>query len=198
MIRNVKRTWFEVWGNAESQNRFLKGLLSMLIVFFIVETISLLLLALKSPILIAVTSTESKILSVTPPGPELLENEVKRVIRGYFNAHYNWEYQKIKESFQKAATFVSPDFKKKFFQANSEQEKAAFERKLSQNFYFQDPEIDFKTKSAIIRGDRILIIESLRATNPITLQVGFDFGPRTPENPEGVYITAEKLISGGR
>lgn len=198
MIRNIKRTWFEVWGTEEAQNRFLKGLLTLLISLFVVETVSLLILSLRSPTLIAVSSTESKVLSVTPPKPELLQNEVKRVVQGYFLSHYNWEYQKIKDSFNKASEFVSPDYKKTFFKANTEQEKMVLEKKLSQHFYIQDIQIDFKSKSAVVKGDRILIVENLRAASSLLLQVGFDFGPRTAENPEGVYITAEKLLTGGK
>ena len=46
-----------------------------------------------------------------------------------------------------------------------------------------------------VTGDRILLVEGLRATNPMTLEVSYDDGPRTETNPSGIYVTAEKLIS---
>jgi hypothetical protein len=40
MIRNVQRTWFEVWGNETAQNRILKGLLTLLVALLAIETVA--------------------------------------------------------------------------------------------------------------------------------------------------------------
>ena len=33
MMKNIQRTWFEVWGQETAQNAFLKGLLALLLGF---------------------------------------------------------------------------------------------------------------------------------------------------------------------
>src|SRR3989338_2552632 len=103
MIRNIKRTWFEVWGTEEAQNRFLKALL----VFFVVQNVALAvvvtMLAIRKPTVIAVSSTESRVLTVIPPKKELLEAEVRRAVTGYVTSHYNWEWTKIDDAFRTAA-----------------------------------------------------------------------------------------------
>jgi hypothetical protein len=78
----------------------------------------------------------------------------------------------------------------------------AKEKKVSQRFYISESKFDLKAKAVTVSGDRILVVEGLRATSPLVIQVEYDFGPRTEENPEGVYIVGEKLVSaqegGGR
>ena len=52
-----------------------------------------------------------------------------------------------------------------------------------------------KKNQAEITGDRILIVDGLRATQPMTFRFNFIFRNRTLDNPEGIYITSENLIS---
>ena len=195
MIRNVRRTWFEVWGTEQAQNRFLKALL----VFFVAQNVVLFVmlgtLALRKPPLIAVSATESRILTVVPPKKELLEGEVRRAVTGYLNSHYNWEWEKIGEAFQLASHFVSPDFSKAFLMANQEQTRIARDKKVSQRFYIVNLGLELKTKTVRITGDRIILVEGLRAASQLAVDVQFDYGARTEENPEGIYIVGEKLVS---
>ena len=197
MIRNVKRAWFEVWGTEEAQNRFLKVLLGYFFALSCVLSIVVLVLSLRKPPVIAVSSTESRILTITPPPADLLEAEVRRAVQGYVSAHHNWEWGKIDEAFQAASRFVHPDFTKKFLAANEAQARVAKEKRVSQRFYVSSARFDQKAKTGTVSGDRILLVEGLRAANPLTLEIEYDFGPRTEANPEGVYITGEKLLSGG-
>ena len=49
--------------------------------------------------------------------------------------------------------------------------------------------------TAQLSGDRILVVDGLRATNPMALEIGFRLNSRTTSNPEGIYVTSEKLIT---
>lgn len=199
MIRNIQRTWFEVWGNETAQNRLLKGLLAFLAFILAVETVGLVQLALRKPTLVAVSPTETRILTVTPPKKELLETEITRAVQGYVNAHYNWEYSKIDEAFSAAAKYVDPGFVKSFLSANQEQAKLAKDKKLSQRFFIATTSIDSKAKKVRVDAERIILVDNLRAASPITVDVQFDFGDRTETNPEGIYVVGETLApkSGG-
>lgn len=197
MIRNIKRTWFEVWGTEEAQNHFLKALL----VFFVIQNVALavvvMALALRKPPIIAVSSTESRVLTVIPPKKEQLEAEVRRTVTGYVLAHYNWEWKSIDGVFREAARYVSPDFTKRFLAANQEQIRIAREKKVSQRFYLAEVTLDLKSKTVRVSGDRILLVEGLKAASVLSVEVQFDYGARTEENPEGVYIVGEKPLSSG-
>ena len=195
MIRNVQRTWFEVWGNETAQNRILKGLLVFLVALLAVETIALTVLSLRKPTLIAVTPTESRFLAVAIPNQELLESEIKRSVNGYLHAHYNWEPRNIETSFQTAAKYVDPSFVKAFLGANQEQIRIAKEKKLSQRFFIVSMQIDLDKRRIQVEGERILLVEGLRAANSVSIEIKFDIGKRTVENPEGVVVVGENLIS---
>ncbi|MBI3557953.1 MAG: hypothetical protein HY074_16950 [Deltaproteobacteria bacterium] len=193
MIRNIQRTWFEVWGTEEAQNRFLKAILVFFVTLSCTQSVALVVLALRKPPIFAVSSTESRILTVMPPKPELLEAEVRRAVMGYVSARYTWDWQKIEETFNTAAKYISPDFRKKFLAANQDQIRIAREKKISQRFYIADTRADLAAKTVRIGGDRILLVEGLRATNPLLIEVQFDYGARTEINPEGIYIVGEKV-----
>ena len=195
MIRNIERRWFEVWGTETAQNRFLKGLLALLIALLMVEAIAILALGVRKPTLIAISPSETNILKLSPPTKEILESEAVRTCREYVAKHYNWDYQQIDASQKDAATLVAPDFAKAFAKANAEQIRMAKEKRVSQKFYLDQVIPDFRTKVVRVTGNRILIIDGLRATNPMTLEVSYDEGPRTESNPAGIYVTADKLIT---
>jgi len=194
MIRNVTRPWFEVWGTEEAQNRFLKGILVFFVVLSAIQTVALCSLALRKPILIAVTQTQSHALAVEPPGATLLESEAKRTVTKFITAHHSWEGAKIEEQLKTASKYVAPQFAPKFLQANAAQMKIAREKNLSQKFFVSEVTVDLGAKVAHVTGERILLIDGLRAANPMQLDVRFDYGARTEENPEGIYITAEDLV----
>lgn len=196
MIRTIKRRYFEIWGNEEAQNIFLKGLLSGLAALFLVQSIALVILALRKPVLIAVGPAETRVFNVTPPGDELLASELKRLVQSYVETHYNWEFTTIEKAHAEAARFVSEKFVKAFITANREQVRMAKEKKISERVYLtSDVQVDLKALSARVPMDRIFTVDGLRATSPLTLDITFEYGPRTQSNPEGVYITGEKVIS---
>ena len=195
MIRNVQRTWFEVWGNETAQNRILKILLVFVLALLAVETIALAVLALRKPTLIAVTSTESKFLAVTPPNQELLEAELRRAVTGYLTAHYNWDPSSIEASFQAASKYVDPSFVKTFLNANQEHIRLAKEKSLSQKFFVSSMNIDLEKRRVVVEGERIIMVEGLRAANSVSIEIKFEFGKRTIKNPEGVFIVGENLVS---
>ena len=195
MIRNIQRTWFEVWGTEEAQNHFLKAILVFFVSLCCTQSVALVILALRKPPIFAVSQTESRILTVTPPKAELLGAELKRVVTSYISARYSWEWEKIEETFGTAAKFVAPDFTKRFTAANQDQIHMAKEKKVSQRFYISDMNLDLPTKTVRVTGDRILLVEGLRATNPLIVEVQFDYAARTEVNPEGIYVVGEKVTA---
>jgi hypothetical protein len=195
MIRNIQRTWFEVWGTEEAQNRFLKAILVFFISLSITQSVALVILALRKPPIFAVSQTESRILTMTPPRPELLAAEVKRAVTGYVSARYSWDWGKIEETFNSAAKYVAPDFTKRFLAANQDQIRIAREKKISQRFYVADLTVDLAGKTVRITGDRILLVDGLRAASPLNIEVQFDYAARVEMNPEGVYVIGEKVTS---
>jgi hypothetical protein len=195
MLRKVTRRYFEIWGNEEAQNAFLKLILSILALLFIVQSIALSILTLRKPVLIAVGEKETRILTLPPPNDTLLEEELRRLVRQYVEAHYNWDDTTIEKAHENAARYVSDKYIKVFMAANADQVKTVREKNVSERVYLSGKiEIDRDHLVARVPMDRVFSVDGIRATSPLTLDVQFESGPRTTQNPEGVYITGEKVV----
>ena len=195
MIKNIHRTWFEVWGDETAQNKVLKGLNALLVTLVAIQSVALVTLSLRKPVLIAVSSSESKVIKTQFPNEELIEQEVRRIVSSYSKARHNWEWNQIESRLNEAVRYVDKDFYKTFKRATNEQVKIAMEKKISQVFYASEVTVDLDAKTATITGDRILTIDGLRAANSMKVAIGFRLNSRSSNNPEGVYITSEKLIT---
>lgn len=193
MIRKIQRRWFEVWADEEAQNRLLKYFLLVLAALSSIQLIVICVLALKKPLLVSVTKEETKRVEYAEPDADLLLRELKRAILNYLKTRHNWDWATIEAHSREAAQYVGKDFREKYLINTQEQIRLAKEKQISQKLFPADPEIDVKGKMATVRADRILIVSGIRAAQAISLQIGFSMGERTAANPEGIYITSEKL-----
>jgi len=195
MIRNIKRRYFEIWGSEESQNVILKGFVLGLSILVLLLTIVITVLACRKPELIAVSDQATAVLKVKEPGEVILRAELERVVREYVLTHYTWDASTIEAAHEKASRYVASAFRASFMKTNSEQIRFVKEKKVSQRVYlFAPPAIDLKKLAARVRLDRVYQIEGLSGSAPFNLDLSFDYGPRTEANPEGIYITDEKLV----
>lgn len=196
-MNKLKQKYFEIWADEEAQNSILKWLLVFSFIVITVQTSALCILSLRKPMLIAIGEKDTQVLMIEKPKPDILRSELSRTVEKYIEAHYNWDFNTIESAHKEAAKYVADKFQKAFIGANQEQIKQAREKKVTQHVYLSKPvEVDTEKLTAKVMLDRIFSVEGLKATAPLTLEVSFEYGPRTNENPEGLYITGEKLITG--
>ena len=196
-IKNVRKTWFETWGEEAAQNTFLKGLLLFCTVILTAETALITVFTLKKPALFAIGEKTSDALKITPPTNEVILKEIERTLKSFAAGRFTWDYQTIEDSFKKLVPYIEEDFVKKFQSATSEEIKFAREKRIAQRFFINDVNLNKDEGKAILSGDRIISVDGLRAVAPLTLEITFTLSKRTPENPEGVYIMGEKIITNG-
>ena len=195
MIRKIERTYFEVWGNAESQNLILKWLLLVFGAVIIVQSICLAVLGLQGPALVAVGEQNTQVLTIPAPTDAVLEREARRTLKAYIENHYSWTSKNVDERFTAASKYVAEKQLRAFQVANADQIRAAKEKKLSQRVYISALDLDMKARAARFTMDRILEVEGIRAVTPLVLDLKFEFGARTQENSEGIYVISEKNIT---
>lgn len=193
MIRKIQRQWFEVWGQEEAQNRFLKQLLLIIGGLTLILLVSVCVLALKSTPVVVLSAENSVMLYPKAPDGKDLERELTRVLKLYLTTRHNWTYQSIDDKSKEASAYVAPEFREKFLLSVQEQIRLAKEKEVSQRLFPDEPSIDLKSKTAVIAAERILIINGIRASAAMTFELGFQYGDRSPQNPEGIYVTSEKL-----
>lgn len=197
MIKNIQRTYFELWGEIEAQNKLLKGLLVFLTILCAFETIGLTALSLRKPTLVAISENSSKILKNDEIPENILDVEVKRGISKFMTSHYHWEHSNLDNSLQNALNYVSSDYKKKFVNSNQEQIKIAKDKKISQRFYIIEMKLDKNLRKVNVQADRVLVLDSLKAVTSMKFDVGYELGNRNDKNPEGIYVTSETLLTNG-
>ncbi|MGE4232073.1 MAG: VirB8/TrbF family protein [Bacteriovoracia bacterium] len=195
MIRNIQRKYFEVWGEEEAQNVFLKWLLLIVSTLLVSAITALLILALRKPVLIGIEKEDTKVFQVAPPSPELLKQELVRTLKEYVQRHYTWDAQTVEKAHVDASKYVSERYQKAFQAANADQVRMAKEKKVKQTVHIVDLYVDTKALKSRINLDRILSVEGVRAVTSLVLDISFEYGPRTENNPEGIYIVSENNIT---
>ena len=107
MIQKIQRSYFEIWANEEAQNSILKWLLLVLGILFLLQSVVLAVVCLRKPVLIAIGNDETRVFRVTPPSSELLTEELRRTVKAYVEAHYNWDSTSVEKAHEQAARYVS-------------------------------------------------------------------------------------------
>ena len=194
MIKDVRRKYFEIWADEQAQNVILRYLLLVVVVLASIQSVAFTVVVIRRPTLIGINESKSEVLVVRPPSDELLRKELERVLRNFVDAHYTWAPETIEKCFEGAEKYVIAANQKGFRLANSEQVRVAKERKISQRSHVVRIQVDAKALAARIVFDRILMVDGLNAITQITLDLKFEYGARTEANPEGVYISSEKLV----
>ncbi|MBX3032934.1 MAG: hypothetical protein KF865_03350 [Bdellovibrionaceae bacterium] len=195
MIRKIQRRWFEVWADEEAQNRILKYLVLVLGAMLSVQLVVISVLALRGPVLIAISKEATQRLEPKEPDTEQLMRELIRAITNYLKTRHNWDWNSVEAQTKAASSYVASDFREKYLVATSEQIRVSKEKQVAQRLYPDEPKIDMKNKTAVVHAERILIVSGVRAAQSLDLEIGFSLGERTINNQEGIYITSEKLIS---
>lgn len=194
-LKSARSIWFEVWGTEVAQNKVLKGLLLGALALILILSTTTTILSVRKPVVIAVSSEETKLLEGKVPSDLIIQAEVKRVISGYLLNHYNVSPGTIDEAYSKAAKYVSDAFVKSFLSSNVAQIKIVKEKNLNQKLFVTDIQVDLKNEKAKVSAEKILILGELRSATSLQLEVGFTLGARTSQNLEGVYVTSETLLS---
>lgn len=193
MIRKIQRRWFEVWGDAEAQNGILKYLLLLLTVFCTAELIMICALAFKKPLIISVTNEKTATIEQSEPNSDALMREIIRAIKNYLKTRHNWDWTTIEAQTKSGAQYLAPDFREKYLIRSQEQIRLSKEKQVAQKLFVDEPEIDLKNKKAVVKTERILIVNGIRAAQELVFEISYSLGARTESNPEGIYIVSDEL-----
>ena len=143
----------------------------------------------KPPVVLPLAPDGSVYQIVGPPKPE---NEIMTAVREYIERRYKWEPQTVVKKLAQSEVFVLPQSRKAFEMATANVVKFSVEKAVSQRVYPDKIMVSLEKKTVAISGDRFTAIQGLRAAGELKLELTFESGPRTAQNPWGVYITKER------
>ncbi len=176
-------------GELLHSNQFLKVFaLSALALVFIGLGVTM-VMAMKEPTVITLGSDGKSLERTNQPKAE---DQIREGIKRYLEKRYQWEPENVIKKLKDSEQFITPQALKAFQVAVANVAKFSTEKIVSQKVYPEKIEIDLKKQTALITGDRVTSIQGLKAAGNLKLELTFESGPRTQENPWGVYISKER------
>ena len=146
-------------------------------------------LSTKAPTVMAFSQNAQLLEKSELPKPE---DEIKLAITRYINFRYKWDAKTVSENIKKAESFIESKSLAAFQNNMASVVKFSLDRDVLQRVYPNDMKVDLKTQTVFITGDRVTSIQGLKAAGNLNLALEFESGPRTSNNPWGIYITKEK------
>ena len=176
-------------GELLHSNQFLKVFaLSALALVFIGLGVTM-VMAMKEPTVITLGSDGKSLERTNQPKAE---DQIREGIKRYLEKRYQWEPENVTKKLKESEQFITPQALKAFQVAVANVAKFSTEKIVSQKVYPEKIEIDLKKQTALITGDRVTSIQGLKAAGNLKLELTFESGPRTQENPWGLYISKER------
>jgi hypothetical protein len=130
--------------------------------------------------------------NVIEKGEPKLESFVESALREYIQSRYRWEPENVIERLKSSKAFILPNTERVFEDAVSKVARFSKEKLASQKVFIDEVKVDLKSRSALITGTRVTSIQNLPAAGELKLELSFESGPHTQENPWGIYVTKEK------
>jgi len=170
-------------------NQFLKVFSLSLVVLAFMITVVVLVMATKEPMVITLDSYGKTIERTVLPKAE---DQIREGIKRYLEKRYQWEPENVIKKLKDSEEFITPQALKAFQGAVGNVAKFSKEKIVSQKVYPEKIEVDLKKGTAIITGDRVTSIQGLKAAGNLKLELTFESGTRTQNNPWGLYISKER------
>lgn len=169
-------------------NQFLKMFSFYALTLVLVTAFALAIVATKEPVVITLDAQGKVLYQTKLPKAE---DQVTEAVQSYLNHRYRWTPKDVTVKLKASEAYILPNTLKAFQDAVSKVAKFSAEKLVSQTIYPDVIEVDMDRKSALVKGERITSIQGLKAAGELRLELIFESGPRTKENPWGIYILKE-------
>ncbi len=170
-------------------NQFLKvfSISAAVLVFMVLGVI--MVMATKEPMVITLGPDGKAIERIILPK---VEDQIREGVKRYLEKRYQWEPENVIKRLKESEEFITPKALKAFQGAVANVARFSTEKTVSQKVYPENIEINLKNQTALITGDRVTTIQGLKAAGNLKLELTFESGPRTQNNPWGLYISKER------
>lgn len=176
-------------GELVHSNQFLKlfslsalGLAGLILIAVIV-------MATKEPTIITLNVDGASLEKTVLPKAE---DQIREGIKRYLEKRYKWEPENVIKKLKESEEFITPKALRAFQGAVGNVAKFSVDKVVSQRVYPSEIRVDLNSQTALITGDRVTSIQGLKAAGNLKLELTFESGPRTKENPWGLYISKER------
>jgi hypothetical protein len=185
----LKSTFPQVFGDLAFQNRWLR---TAMILALAVTTVSLAIAAPlmhRRPIIVTLDRCGKlePLSQAATPG-----DEAQEAARSYIGYRYTWNSDVLDMNLRHAEAFVAPQSLKAFGKTARELATFVKEKGVAERVYLTQVKVDPTTNRIQITADRFTEIQGLKAATILRMNLTYQNGPRTYENPWGVYVLKEE------
>lgn len=182
--------YFEKWANLAIENSHFKLISVILTSLVIVLSLSLILLALRKPLLIE----RGTALSLKADKNEITEDELESFIKEFISVKYNFDLENIEDHLRQSLLYTSSDLKTELYKNIGKEVSFSKNMKLSQALYPKDfkwePYKGKKDMAAVeVLCDKILSMNGNRVLSSFKLSFLIEKNRRNSLNPTGLSIT---------
>lgn len=188
----LKSSFPHTWGDLAFQNRWLRfGMMLCLTVTGLALCITAMSIRRK-PTLVTLDQCANNVAALTSAPP--IEAEVDKAARKYVELRYTWGPDSLIPHLIRTKAFVAPQSQKAFEKTIADLQTFAKGKAIAQRVYPSQVSVDAKNNSVQIVGDRFTEIQGLKAATILRVTLTYQTGPRTLENPWGIYVIKEDEV----
>jgi hypothetical protein len=125
-------------------------------------------------------------------GAAPLESEAEKAARRYLDYRYTWKPETQGANLAMAKSFVAPQSFKAFEKSAADLISFSKGKNVAQRIYPTSITVDAKDGRILATADRFTEIQGLKAATLLRVTLTFQPGPRTYENPWGIYVIKEE------
>lgn len=190
-VKMISARWPKAMSELMHSNQFLKISAFVAYGLCLVLTCLAVLLATKSPEIIAVARDGVPYSKVELPKPEV---EIIAAALRYIELRYRWEPSSIQKNLRLAEAFILPQSRRAFSASMANIVRFSSEKMVSQNVYAdrERARVNLEKRTVWLTGDRFTAIQGIRAAGELKLELTYESGPRSEDNPWGVYFVKER------
>lgn len=143
----------------------------------------------KQPVVVPLGQSGEYLSEGPMPKPEF---EVRRAINAYLDFRYKWEPKNVDSQLKNAESFIAPQSLKAYRTQIANVARFSKEKLVTQKIYPSDVSVNLESHKVRVSGDRLTSVQGLKAAGDLVLELEYQGGDRSKENPWGIFITKEK------
>lgn len=170
-------------------NQFLKFFALVALGISALALLLSLVLGTRAPIVLTLSPSAERL--EQRPWPKA-EDEIKAAALAYIERRYKWEPTTVERKLFEAEAFVFPNALKAYRASIINVVRFSKEKLVAQKAYPEQMSVNLEKRTVSVLGERVTSIQGIKAAGDLKLELTFESGPRTQENPWGIYISKEK------
>lgn len=187
----IKTNFPIVWGDLAYQNQWLRRIAIMAIGLALLSTLIVAVLLKRKPQIVVIDS-QAYVVSIQGSAP--LENEIEKATRRYLELRYVWQPDNQSSQLSSAKSFVAPQSLRAFEKTSADLVTFSKGKNVAQRVYPTSIHLNAKESRVEVVADRFTEIQGLKAATVLRVNLIYQTGPRTSDNPWGIYIIKEEEV----